>query len=77
MNQILKTYRLWIDVFDTFDSTYNGFYVICYIKKCNTIVLSCNHFFGFLLCGSLIKYNKKNAISYYIFFCSIKNKYLE
>ena len=61
MSQKLKTYGLWIDLFDVFDSSNNGLCMICYNKKCNTIVLPCNHSFACLLCANHIKYNEKKC----------------
>ena len=61
VGQKLKTYGLWIDLYDVFDSSNNGLCMICYTKKCNTIVLPCNHSFACLLCANHIKQNEKKC----------------
>ena len=61
MSQKLKTYGLWFDLYDVFDSSNNGLCMICYNKKCNTIVLPCNHSFACLLCANHIKQNEKKC----------------
>ena len=61
VRQKLKTYGLWIDLYDVFDSSNNGLCMICCSKKCNTIVLPCNHSFACLLCANHIKQNEKKC----------------
>ena len=61
MGQKLKTYGLWIDLHDVFDSSNNGLCMICYTKKCNTIILPCNHSFACLTCANHIKNNEKKC----------------
>ena len=61
MGQKLKTYGLWIDLYDVFDLSNNGLCLICYNNKCNTIVLPCHHSFACLLCANHIKNNEKKC----------------
>lgn len=61
VGQRLKTYGIWIDLFDIYDSSNNGLCMICYNKKCNTIILPCNHSFACLLCANHIKQNEKKC----------------
>lgn len=61
MAQKLKTYGLWIDLYDVFDSSNNGLCMICYTKKSNTIILPCNHSFACVLCANHIKQNEKKC----------------
>lgn len=61
VSQRFKTYGLWMELFDVFDSSNNGLCMICYNKKCNTIILPCNHSFACLLCANHIKQNEKKC----------------
>ena len=61
LSQRFKTYGLWMELFDVFDSSNNGLCMICYNKKCNTIILPCNHSFACLLCANHIKQNEKKC----------------
>ena len=59
MRQKLKTYGLWIDMFDVYDTSNNGLCIICCSQKVNTIILPCYHSFACLLCSNHIKQNEK------------------
>ncbi len=61
VSQKFKTYGLWMELYDVFDSSNNGLCMICYNKKCNTIILPCNHSFACLLCANHIKQNEKKC----------------
>ena len=61
VSQRFKIYGLWMELFDVFDSSNNGLCMICYNKKCNTIILPCNHSFACLLCANHIKQNEKKC----------------
>ena len=61
IKQIFKTYGLWIELHDVFDSSNNGLCMICYNKKCNTIILPCNHSFACVLCANHIRANEKKC----------------
>ena len=62
MSQRFKTYGLWMELSDVFDSSNNGLCMICYNKKCNTIILPCNHSFACLLCANHIKQNENSIL---------------
>lgn len=59
MRQKLKTYGLWIDLFDVYDTSNNGLCIICCTQKVNTIILPCYHSFACLLCSNHIRQNEK------------------
>ena len=59
MKQEFKSFGLWFNLYDVFDSSNNGICLICYNKKCNTIVIPCNHSFACVLCANHIKQNEK------------------
>ena len=61
MKQELKTLGLWFNLYDVFDSSNNGLCLICYNKKCNTIITPCNHSFACVLCANHIKNNEKKC----------------
>ena len=61
MKQELKSFGLWFNLYDVFDSSNNGICLICYNKKCNTIVIPCNHSFACVLCANHIKQNEKKC----------------
>ena len=61
MKQEFKSLGLWFNLYDVFDSSNNGICLICYNKKCNTIVIPCNHSFACVLCANHIKQNEKKC----------------
>ena len=61
MKQEFKSLGLWFNLFDVFDSSNNGLCLICYNKKCNTIITPCNHSFACVLCANHIKNNEKKC----------------
>ena len=61
MKQEFKSLGLWFNLFDVFDSSNNGICLICYNKKCNTIILPCKHSFACVLCANHIKQNEKRC----------------
>ena len=61
MKQEFKSQGLWFNLFDVFDSSNNGLCLICYNKKCNTIVTPCNHSFACVFCANHIKDNEKKC----------------
>jgi len=61
IKQELKTLGLWFNLYDVFDSSNNGLCLICYNKKCNTIITPCNHSFACVLCANHIKNNEKKC----------------
>ena len=61
MKQEFKSLGLWFNLYDVFDSSNNGICLICYNKKCNTIILPCKHSFACVLCANHIKQNEKRC----------------
>ena len=61
MKQEFKSFGLWFNLYDVFDSSDNGICLICCNKKCNTIVIPCNHSFACVLCANHIKQNEKKC----------------
>ena len=61
MKQEFKRLGLWFNLYDVFDSSNNGICLICYNKKCNTIILPCKHSFACVLCANHIKQNEKRC----------------
>ena len=61
MKQEFKSLGLWFNLYDVFDSSNEGICLICYNKKCNTIILPCKHSFACVLCANHIKQNEKRC----------------
>ena len=61
MKQEFKSLGLWFNLYDVFDSSNEGICLICYNKKCNTIILPCKHSFACVLCANHIKENEKRC----------------
>ena len=61
IKQEFKSFGLWFNLYDVFDSSNNGTCLICYNKKCNTIVIPCNHSFACVLCANHIKENERKC----------------
>ena len=61
VKQEFKSFGLWFNLYDVFDSSNNGLCLICYNNKCNTIAIPCNHSFACVLCANHIKNNEKKC----------------
>ena len=61
MKQEFKSLGLWFNLYEIFDSSNEGICLICYNKKCNTIILPCKHSFACVLCANHIKQNEKRC----------------
>ena len=60
IKQRIKTHKIWIDLYDIFDTSMDGgLCLICCSEKRNTIFLPCKHACCCNKCGSEIKYRFK------------------